>query len=219
MFYNFWYVVLFFIIYSFLGWIAEVLAEVYHNKRVVNRGFLLGPWCPIYGVAAFVITVMLNRYLDSPVILFCMSMIICGLLEYFTSYLMEKMFKARWWDYSEKKYNINGRVSLDALFLFAIGSMIIVYFINPLVFDLFKMLPKGLVFVLALILLVIFVLDVIVSFNAISKVSSALKKVERDNTFEITEKVKERIKNKSFLSGRLIKAFPKIKAKGKLRKK
>ncbi len=212
MFSSFFQVVLFFFVYSFLGFLAEVAAEVWHKKRVVNRGFLLGPCCPIYGVAAILITFFLSKYQKEPVTLFIMSMVICGILEYVTSYLMEKLFKARWWDYSEKKFNLNGRVSLDALALFATGSLIIMYFINPLVFKLFNVIPKTLMVVLSVLLLLTFVADVIISFKAVIEIRGTINKFERDNTFEITEKVKEVLNKRSYLNKRLVKAFPRLRA-------
>ncbi len=216
MFNKFCYLLLFFFVYSFLGWVAEVVTEFYHHKRFVNRGFLIGPWCPIYGVAAVIITKVLSKYLHSLTLLFIMSMLVCGLLEYFTSYIMEKLFKARWWDYSEKKYNINGRVSLDALLLFAFGSMIIIYFVNPLVYKLFLVLQANFVKLISLVLLVIFIIDVVISFKTIYEVRNTIKNEEKDNTYEITKKVKERLKNKSYFIRRLINAFPKIKTNKKI---
>ena len=93
-----------FMTYSILGWCMEMLVCFHDTKKLVNRGFLIGPYCPIYGWGGVAIIILLNRYYDDPIILFVMSMFICSLLEYFTSYIMEKLFKARWWDYSHKKY-------------------------------------------------------------------------------------------------------------------
>lgn len=209
---DFWYLITFFFIYSFIGWVAEVAAEMWHHKRFVNRGFLLGPCCPIYGVAAVLITFFLSKYKSDSIILFVMSMVICGILEYFTSYVMEKLFKARWWDYSEKKFNLNGRVSLDALALFAIGSLIIMYFINPLVFSLLDFIPHFLMVIISVLLIIIFIADVIVSFKAVFEIRGTINKVEKDNTFEITEKVKDILNKKSYLNKRLVNAFPRLKA-------
>ena len=89
-----------FIFYSFLGWLMEVILTYSSDKKFVNRGFLIGPYCPIYGWGVLLIMFILKRYLDRPIGLFCMAVIICSVLEYLTSYLMEKLFKARWWDYS-----------------------------------------------------------------------------------------------------------------------
>ena len=111
------YIALFFI-YSFLGWVMESILETVRKKRFVNRGFLIGPYCPIYGAGVLLITILLAKYNDDIWITFLMSLLICGTLEYATSYIMEKIFKARWWDYSYRKFNINGRICLETLIPF-----------------------------------------------------------------------------------------------------
>lgn len=110
----FTYFMLFFI-YAILGWIIETTLVSIEKRKFVNRGFLIGPYCPIYGFGGLAITILLKNYTKDPIVLFLMAVIICGTLEYFTSYIMEKIFKARWWDYSAKKYNINGRICLENL--------------------------------------------------------------------------------------------------------
>ena len=86
-----------FIIYAFIGWIMEIIFTLYKDKALVNRGFLMGSYCPIYGSGCVLIILLLERYLDDPVVLFVMSLVICSILEYVVSYVLEKMFKARWW--------------------------------------------------------------------------------------------------------------------------
>ncbi len=89
MLYKICYIFLLFIMYSFLGWVVEVIASLIENKKFVNRGFLIGPYCPIYGVGLLIITNFLKSYIDSYIVVFVMSMFICMILEYFTSYVME----------------------------------------------------------------------------------------------------------------------------------
>ena len=100
-----------------MGWCIEVIDTLITTKKFVNRGFLIGPYCPIYGVGAIIMIVSLNRFIDVPIMLFVMSMVIFALLEYYTSYFMEKLFRARWWDYSTKKFNINGRICLETMMI------------------------------------------------------------------------------------------------------
>ena len=101
-----------FILYSILGWFMEVVIVSSKKRKITARGFLIGPWCPIYGFGALFITLLLRKYYNDPVALFVMSFLMGTILEYVTSYLMEKLFHARWWDYSNHKFQINGRVSL-----------------------------------------------------------------------------------------------------------
>ncbi len=86
---------LLFIIYSVLGWIMEVCLALYKEKKFINRGFLIGPYCPIYGVGCILLSVCLQSFASNPITLFLMSLVICSGLEYATSYIMEKIFKAR----------------------------------------------------------------------------------------------------------------------------
>ena len=96
------YVLLFFI-YSFAGWLMETVQISIRQKKFVNRGFLIGPYCPIYGCGVILITLLLQKYAGDIPLTFILSILICGTLEYMTSYVMEKIFKARWWDYSRIK--------------------------------------------------------------------------------------------------------------------
>ena len=122
---------LLFMIYSIAGWVLEVALKYKDHKRFMDRGFLIGPYCPIYGYGALLITILLNKYKDDPITLFFMTIITSGFLEYFTSWVMEKLFKARWWDYSKRKFNLNGRVCLGTLIPFGVFGLIITYITNP----------------------------------------------------------------------------------------
>ena len=111
----------------------EVVWNVFTDKKLVNRGFLIGPYCPIYGVGCLLLVFLLGRFKGQPVILFLMSIIVCSILEYSTSYIMEKLFKARWWDYSEYKFNLNGRICAATMIPFGILGVLVVYYLNPIV--------------------------------------------------------------------------------------
>ena len=148
---------LLFMIYAMSGWLMEVICKLIQYKRFINRGFLIGPYCPIYGYGALLITFLLRKYTDDPIILFFMAIIICGVLEYLTSYFMEKIFKARWWDYSQKKFNINGRVCLNTIIPFGILGIFIMYVSNPFLLSKIEQLPEIWLNTLSGTLLVIFI--------------------------------------------------------------
>ena len=97
--------------YSVVGWIYESTLCSVRAHKFINRGFLNGPYCPIYGWGA-VLDILILGKVQNPVLLFFLGAIVTCSLEYFTSYIMEKLFHARWWDYSKRKFNINGRVCL-----------------------------------------------------------------------------------------------------------
>ena len=132
---------LLFIFYSFLGWLMEVTCKLIQYKRFINRGFLMGPICPIYGHGAIIMLILLKDFASNPFILFVMSMLVCTTLEYLTSYFMEKLFSARWWDYSNKKFNINGRICLETLIPFGILGVIIMYVTNPWLLNIYEKIP------------------------------------------------------------------------------
>ncbi|MGL4607906.1 MAG: putative ABC transporter permease [Eubacteriaceae bacterium] len=123
----------YFILYAIIGWICEVIFCSIPKKKFINRGFLTGPYCPIYGVGAIVIVIILGPYTRNPFEVFIVGLLSTSLLEYITSWGMEKLFHAKWWDYSAHKFNINGRVCLKNSFLFGIMSLVLMYFVHPLV--------------------------------------------------------------------------------------
>lgn len=144
-----------------------------------------------------------------------MAIMICSLLEYITSYAMEKLFKARWWDYSNKKFNINGRICLETMVPFGILGLGIMYVTNPILLNMFSRIPIVVLHILAITFLIAFVTDSTISLKIISNVRTTQKTIPADNTEEITNKVREILKNKSKLNRRLMNAYPNLEAKVK----
>ena len=186
---------LLFMLYSFIGWCMEVIGKLIQYKRFINRGFLIGPYCPIYGYGALLITFLLKKYTSDPITLFIMAILVCGTLEYLTSYFMEKIFHARWWDYSQRKFNINGRVCLNTIIPFGLLGLFIMYVSNPFLLGAIESLPETALNIVFWVLLVIFVLDNIISTNVISYVGKTTKEFGKslDNTEEITKIKKDAI--------------------------
>ena len=133
---------LLFLMYSFTGWAIEVIGKLLEKGKFVNRGFLVGPYCPIYGVGSILMIILLNRYINDPPTLFIMSILLFSVLEYSTSYFMEKIFKIRWWDYTRRKFNINGRICLETMIPFGCGGMLIMYVVNPFFLKLLSHIPS-----------------------------------------------------------------------------
>ena len=210
---NFTEIFLLFITYAILGWMVEMVYNYFDQKIIVNRGFLIGPYCPIYGVGGTIATIFLTQYKESIFVTFGMSVILFAMLEYFTSYLMEKLFKARWWDYSEKKFNINGRICLETLIPFGLLGCFAIYVINPIIFSIFDMTNINTLRIIASILFIVFIIDFAISLKVINSFKkTAVKFLKKDNTEEITKKVKEILISKSVWTKRLIESFPKVKA-------
>ena len=154
---------------SFLGYFIEVFWCYLGSKKFVNRGFLCGPVIPIYGLGAVLILFCLLRYYEDPVVVFVFGVIITSALEYFTSFLLEKIFHNKWWDYSNRKYNLNGRICLQNSFAFGILSLVIIYIVTPGFYLLFSLFSFKVWTILSIIFTIIFILDVtysvIIAYN------------------------------------------------------
>lgn len=203
---------LLFMIYSFIGWIIEVFDIFLLTKKWVNRGFLIGPYCPIYGYGSLFIIYFLHSYTKNPMVLFLMTIVICSILEYSTSYVMEKIFKARWWDYSNNKFNLNGRICLTNMILFGIGGCFILYFANPFITYSLSLIPDPLFTIMAIFLFLIFLIDNLVSFKVILNFKKVATTIRKDSTEEISKKVKAILSTRSFFGKRLMNAFPNVQA-------
>ena len=116
---------LWFVLYSFIGWMYESILCSVAGKKLVNRGFLNGPVCPVYGTGAVAVVFVLSPLKDEPLALFLTSALLTTSLEYLTSWAMEKLFHARWWDYSKRFLNIHGRVCLRGFVAFGAMSALV----------------------------------------------------------------------------------------------
>ena len=170
---------LLFMTYSFLGWCLEVGCKLIEKKKFINRGFLIGPYCPIYGYGALIMTIILIKYINDPVTLFIMIILSCSLLEYITSYALEKIFHTRWWDYSKKRFNINGRICLETMIPFGIFGMLIMYITNPFFYNIYNNLPNTILYIISVILFVIYIIDNIISFKIIKEIQNIGKEIEK----------------------------------------
>lgn len=206
-----------FTIYAIIGWLMEVTLSLIQHHKFVNRGFLIGPYCPIYGFGGIAITILLSNFMEtienvsitdsiwiSTVVIMC----ICGLLEYMTSYIMEKLFHARWWDYHKFRFNINGRICLETLVPFTIIGQIILRYASPAFISIINSIEEPWIHIITIAIFAIFATDIATSYNIIhsfKKISNEAK----DNTEEITKKVKEII-SKTWRGRRLVSAFPNV---------
>lgn len=209
MIYNICFIFILFFCYSVSGWIIECTYCSYKQKKFVHdRGFLIGPYCPIYGWGGIAIYLLLSKYQNDPITLFILAAVGASVLEYLTSYFMEKMFKARWWDYSDKKFNIEGRICLGNAALFGLLGMLFVYYVNPFAIDLLKSIPNNILIIISIILMVIYLIDNILSFIIVSKLKSSFAKVNKDSTSDIDKEIKEILNSYNFFVKRLFNAFP-----------
>ncbi len=199
--------IIYFFIYALIGTIMEIITIYIEEKKLVlNRGYLIGPYIPIYGVGGLLIILFLSRYSDDLFILFGMSMLLCGSLEYFVSYLMEKLFNMRWWDYSHTKYNINGRIELNRLISFGIMGIVVIKIFHPFFFDIVHSFSSKTIIFISVVLLIIFIVDFIISTVTTVKFKNKIKSFKN---IDITSELKEEFNN--ILHKRILKTFPYLK--------
>ena len=217
------------IIYSFIGWILETVYCSILSGKFEERGFLNGPLVPIYGFGAMIILATLLPYAFNPVLVFILGLILTSSLEYLTSYIMEKAFKMRWWDYSEMFMNINGRVCLLNSTMFGALSLILVEYIHPVIVALIANISMEYLNYIAIALFALVIIDFIASLRATLNLQSRL--FELNNIKYEIEKLKSKLEgsheirlkelNDSYdtlkatlktREVRLLKAFPRLKS-------
>ena len=170
---------LIFIMFSVIGWVSEVIyVGLTSAHKFVNRGFLHGPLCPIYGVGGVVILMLPEQLYNTWIPLFLSSMILCTIVEYITSWLMEKLFHARWWDYSKHKFNIKGRVCLLNSLLFGIMGLGVIRFVYPHIIDLLNLIGPIWLEVDAFIIGIVLIVDVIWTIYDLVDFTSTMEKLK-----------------------------------------
>lgn len=169
--------VLYFTIYSFLGWVCESTYCSIGQKKLVNRGFLNGPFCPIYGFGALLVISILSPFVNNIPVLFIASIIVTSTLEYITSYVLEKIFHMSWWDYSTYKYNINGRVCLQNSLMFGLLSLFVMLVIHPAIDDFVASINTKVAFALSVLFATYFIVDTIITAGTILHLNERLEKL------------------------------------------
>ncbi len=132
----------YFMIYSFLGWLMESVYVSLHEKKWVNRGFINGPLCPIYGTGALLILLTLSPVSDSIPLLFLGGFVIATVVEYLIGLILEKLFRATWWDYSDKPFNIKGRVCPERSVEWGILTTVVMRVVQPAIAELVLLIPR-----------------------------------------------------------------------------
>ena len=205
--------ILLFFAYAFFGWCIEVTLKYFQFHRFINRGFLTGPWLPIYGSGAALITVVIKGLAPlefSVGTTFAVSFLLCGFLEYMTSYVLEKRFHARWWDYGQKPMNLHGRVWIGNLILFGLGGVVIVYLINPLLLRLSEHMSFPLREIIAISLSVVFTADYVMSHFVLKLVKTSVELSEADDTEAISKEVQLLLSDRSVFHRRFAEAYPEV---------
>ena len=182
------YLLAFFFIYSFFGWLLESITKTIAQKKLVNSGFLFGPFCPIYGIGAIGMILILESFQGHYILTFIISLIVFSIWEYFVGWLLEKVFHAKYWDYSYYKFQIKGRVCLVNSLTWGFLGVAFTELIHPVASYLIFKLPESIVNFSVLILIIYVIIDSVISSVKIKNINLSINKLG-----EITNTIKEKI--------------------------
>lgn len=233
-------VILSFFIYGFAGWCTEVIFAAVKSRKFVNRGFLNGPICPIYGFGIISVTLILNGYQNDILKLYCLSAIVVTILEWITGIVLEKLFHHRWWDYSHLPLNIQGHICLPFSLAWGLACVIVVCYLHPLTLKFINYIPEVLAVIMIVVFMIVFAADIYVTVHEIFKLNMKLEKMQEFvdsienisehlgenlsknviSTLEKQEEGKKKLEEKyqeyfsavSYFNKRLLRAFPRMKS-------
>lgn len=181
------YLILCFSLYAFLGWCMETVFATIKNKRFTNRGFLHGPFCPMYGFGAVVIILFSGHIGSSYLVLYIICFLGASLIEYVTGFILEKLFNAKWWDYSDDPLNLQGRICITYSLLWGIFGVVIIKILHPFVITpIIKSIPNAAAHIFSYLLTLYFIFDLAVTL---------IKLLELKNLLSETEGILTEVKN------------------------
>lgn len=204
----------FFFFYAFAGWVLEVVFAAFTNKKLANRGFLNGPFCPVYGCGMVFLLVFFGGLLHNLFFLFLGSLVVTSLLELLTGKLLEKLYGRKWWDYSDYKYNYGGYVCLRFSLIWAAGAVVLMRWVNPFVTSVIRLVPALVGRVVLIALVVLLVCDWLVTTKAVLRMKKQGRRIQ-----ELTEGVNRltgRMGGAIFgvIQKRMTRAFPNLWEEG-----
>ena len=180
-------IIFYFIIYSFLGWCLESIYKTIIFKKPTNSGFLYGPFCPMYGIGA-ILMIWVGQLSSNPIVIFIMAFLIFSVWEYLVAVIIEKLFKTKYWDYSDLKFNLQGRVCLKNSIYWGILGVLLIYVIQPVIRNLTEMIPDDILVYVDVILMIAILVDTVITIFRIMFIDKKIRQV-----FEIGETIKEKI--------------------------
>ncbi len=170
-------IIFYFFLYSLLGWAMESVYLSIGQRKLINTGFLYGPFCPIYGFGAVVLYLFLKNLQGKPILIFFVGFVVLSIWEYFVGFLLEKLFKTKYWDYSNNKFNINGRVCLLNSIYWGFLSVFFIKIWNPLVETQINKIPQEIILYIDIILVAYIIIDMIVSAVKTSNLAKRIRKL------------------------------------------
>lgn len=190
----------YFIIYSIAGWTLESIYRSIREKKLINSGFLIGPFCPIYGTGAIIMLLFLEGFKENILILFIISFLVLSIWEYFVGMLLEKIFKTKYWDYSDHKINIKGRVCLSNSIYWGILGVFFIKYIHPFFEKNIELIDPFSLKIILIIVVILFIIDATISIIATINIKIALYKIE-----ELNNQIKEKLEEIKHLNSKNIK--------------
>lgn len=184
---NYWILFLLFTVYSFLGWLTESIFCSVPAGKFINRGFLNGPFCPIYGFGGIVVVSVLFPFQDNIIALYIAGVLITTSIEYTTGFALELVFHTKYWDYSEHKYNVQGRICLQNSLLFGVMCVVGMLYIQPLLMRLLYSIPAPALPFISGGFMIYFASDTVITVHAILQLNGKLSELQ-----QILDEIKER---------------------------
>jgi uncharacterized membrane protein len=175
-----------FFVYAFLGWCAEVSYAALITGKFVNRGFLNGPVCPIYGFGVVIVLACLTPLKESKLLLFLGSVLLTSLLELVTGFLLEKIFHQRWWNYSDQPFNIGGYICLRFSLMWGFACTFVVYILHPTILWCIRLVPHAIGVVLLCVFGAAMAVDLAATVRTITRMNRRLSQID-----ELAAKIKE----------------------------
>lgn len=183
--YSFYETAFIFIIYSFIGWCAEVVFAAATDGKFVNRGFNTGPVCPIYGIGVLLVVLFLEGIKNYWGLLFIASVIFTSVLEFAVGFLLEKLFHEKWWDYTDEPFNIKGYICLRFSLLWGLACVLVINVVHPTVMKFVDFIPKNLGIAMLIIFYAAFAVDFSITLINVFKIRKNLRAItEIENALE-----------------------------------
>ena len=176
--FSLYHILAYFLIYSCIGWCLEVIYAAVTTGQLINRGFLNGPVCPIYGFGVLIVLLVLEPVKDNLALLFFGSMVLTSALEFFIGFIMEQFFHDKWWDYSENPFNIKGYICLEFSLVWGAACVLVVDVIHPMIFKLICAIPEKLSLWLMVFFTAVLISDAVITLWNMLKLPKRLRAID-----------------------------------------
>lgn len=190
-----YFLILYFFIYAFLGWCVEVAFVTWQTHHFVNRGFLNGPICPVYGFGVCAVILFLTPFRSNLLLLYITSMVLVSAIEGLTGFLLEKLFHTKWWDYSDMPLNLKGYICLPISLVWGVACVVVIRFVHPVIHGLLSHIPMAIGVILIVIMAAAMFSDLCITVSGILKMNKRLETMQEiaDELHQISDKLGENI--------------------------